>query len=93
MICDGQDHVEIVEEGGVTSIVSHHGVHIDRVACQCDHQEDEGHYQVVDGEMVIEFGHTVQIPNDCESCENCPQDFDHVEVDLVSIIAEPVSKC
>ena len=43
--------------------------------------------------MVIEFGHTLQIPNDYKSCENCPQDFDHEEVDPVSVITEPVSKC
>ena len=93
MVCDGHDHVEIVEEGGITSDVCHHCVHIDREAHQCDHQENEGNNQLVDGEMVIKFGHTVQIPDDRESCETCPQDFDHVEVDLVSIIAEPVSKC
>ena len=91
MVCDGQDHVEIVEEGGVTSDVCHHSVDIDRVARQCDHQKDGGHNYDVDVEEVIEFGHTVYVANYCKSCEKCQGYLDSEEVDLVSVIADQVS--
>ena len=81
----------MVEEGGVTSDVCHHSVDIDRVASQCDHQENDGHNDDVDVEKVIKFGHTLYVAKDCESCKKCPAYLDREEVDLVSMIADPVS--